>query len=74
MPNLDQKSSKNGSAFPAQPVATEGTSSAADARGTSDKLSGSDSSAKSKFEEGVGKTREGRGASGGKDDSAHTRG
>ncbi|KAK4049961.1 hypothetical protein OIV83_003785 [Microbotryomycetes sp. JL201] len=68
MPHLE--SSKNGDAMPAQPVATEGKSSAADAKGVSDKLKGASQSAKDKFEQGVGATREGKDAVGGKSATA----
>ncbi|ORY76574.1 hypothetical protein BCR35DRAFT_314480 [Leucosporidium creatinivorum] len=53
----------NASALPVHTGAT-GNSSAKDAKWTSAKLSGSDSGAKAKFEEGVGKTRTGEDARG----------
>ncbi|KAM0786216.1 hypothetical protein ACM66B_007019 [Microbotryomycetes sp. NB124-2] len=71
MPNSDgSKSSKNGDAMPTQPIRTEGTSSSADAKGVGDKLKGASQSAKEKFEQGVGATREGKDAVGGKSSMA----
>ncbi|KAK4051512.1 hypothetical protein OIO90_004726 [Microbotryomycetes sp. JL221] len=64
------KSASNQDAMPAQSVVNEGRSSAEDARGVADKLKGASSSAKQKFEEGVGKTREGVNAVGGKSSTA----